>query len=129
MNRRKPFADIVAEAKAQPAADLSSDSGYASFRDPDGNELAKVGELSPSEARELVREGALLAFEDCGCGGAYGGCDVKWIDVQTSERLAAVSLPRLAKGKRSASWIDLWRGTDVSVVYAHGSVKWGHELA
>ena len=129
VQHRKSFADIVAEAKAAPAAPVSSDAGAAAFKDPEGRELTRVGGLEPSEARALVLEGAQRAFEDCGCGGAYGGCDTTWIDRPTRERVAAESSPRFAKGKRTVSWLDIWQGDGGFVVYAHASVGWGDALA
>ena len=128
MSHEKTFAEIVEEARSSQR-DAPPPSRDVRFRDPDGNELLRVGKVEPAEARRLVRDGALLAFEDCGCGGDAPGCSAIWIDKETRHSLASQSAPRLAGGKRSVSWLDLWESDARLVVYAHGEVKWGHALA
>lgn len=129
MSHEKTFAEIVEEARSSSEREVAPSTRDVRFRDPSGNPLLKVGKVEPAQARKLVRDGALLAFEDCGCGGGAPGCSARWIDQETRQSLASQSSPRLAGGKRSVSWLDLWESDASFVVYAHGDVKWGHALA
>lgn len=130
MGREKTFAEIMAEAKSVPKAvrvvrpgGLNAD---GEFFDPAGNLLTREGEISPKHAQEMVADGAGLAFEGCGCGGA-AGCNAEWIDASVRDGLASTR-PRFVKGYGSPTWIDLWHGEGGPVVYAHGDVEWGDAL-
>lgn len=96
------------------------------FLAPDGDVLIRVkSSISPSKAASLVATGALVAFEDCGCGGYAGGCIPEWV---STERLAAAGKPKFVKGYGSPTWIDIWKSDSSTVVFLHGDVKWGDEL-
>lgn len=128
----KTFAEIVAETLAEPrpmgVPDLRPGSFNANgeFFDRDGHLLAQVGEVTPGEARKLVAQGALLAFEGCGCGG-WAGCQPEWIEESVRAELGA-SKPRFVRAYGSPTWIDLWRSEAGTVVFAHGDVEWGDAL-
>jgi len=131
MSREKTFAEIMAEAKSEPKAErVVRPGGFntdGEFFDLAGNLLTRVGEVSPKQAQELVANGALLAFEGCGCGGS-AGCKAEWIESSVRDGLATMR-PRFVKGYGSPTWIDFWQGEERSVVYAHGDVEWGEALA
>lgn len=131
MKPHKSFAEIVAEAKAEPLpAREVRPGGYSrqgEFFDPSGHLLTKTGQLNPSEARALVLDGAQLAFEGCGCGG-WSGCLPDWTDSELSRQLAEASQPRLLKSD-APTWLDLWENDAGQVVYAHGDVRWGDLFA
>ncbi len=130
MGREKTFAEILVEAKAAPKSRVVGLGGVnadGDFFDPSGNLLVLVGEISPERAQELVAQGALLAFEGCGCGGS-AGCAAEWFQAPILHALASKK-PRFVKGYGSPTWIDLWESDAGSVVYAHGDVEWGDVLA
>lgn len=124
---RKPtFAEIVDEVKAterEPDGRNIVRPGKFNLAgrlfDPNGVALERGEELTPAEARAAVAAGALVAFEGCGCGG-WGGCQPSWHSgVEFTKRP-----PRLARHS-SPTWLELWRGDGVEVVFAHGDVEWG----
>lgn len=133
MKPRRSFADIVAEVRAEPipAREVrpGEHSAAGELFDPDGAVLSRVGELSPGQARTYVRQGALLAWEGCGCGG-WQGCQPTWYDDAARRILAERAAPRFRPRRHGApTWIDLWQGDGGPVVYAHGDVVWGDALA
>lgn len=136
MKRSRPsFADVVAEVKAQaaPARGVVVRPGEhtpgGELLDPEGNLVTCVGEISRGQARTLVRSGALLAWEGCGCGG-WTGCQPTWFDAEVRSALRERSTPRFKTKRHGApTWIDLWQGDGGSVVYAHGDVVWGDAFA
>ena len=131
MRRGKTFAEILAQAKSEPKAERVVRPGglnaAGEFFDLAGNLLTRLGEISPEQAQQLVADGALLAFEGCGCGGS-AGCKAEWVDASVRGGLARTS-PRFVKGYGAPTWIDVWQGEDGYVVYAHGDVEWGDALA
>lgn len=80
--------------------------------------------VDPVAARELVRAGAAVVFERCGCGGGVGGCVPQWPNRLESRRVAAEAAPRFTARHGSPTWIDTWRGGDEVVVFLHGDVEW-----
>ncbi|MFT4265044.1 MAG: hypothetical protein QM572_16795 [Nocardioides sp.] len=132
MSRRdRTFAEIAAEAKAAPKHERTVRPGGFNVNgelfDPSGHLLSRIGEVSPKRAQELVADGALVAFEGCGCGGSVG-CETEWIEPGVLGILAS-SRPRFVKGHGSPTWIDLWEGDAGLALYAHGDVEWGGLLA
>lgn len=123
---RKSFAEIVAEVQAAPgsgADDLTDRTN--TLRDPNGTVLERtLPDATPQLAARLVREGALLAFEGCGCGG-WAGCPLVWIDEAGRSR-AAQATPRFGRHARRGwpSWIEVWEGSTATLVYVHGDVVW-----
>ncbi len=131
MKRAKTFAEIAAEAMAEPQQERVVRPGtfndHGDFFDLSGNLLARIRGVTPKQAQELVADGATVAFEGCGCGG-WAGCAARWIDAATSVELGLIR-PRFVKGHGSPTWIDLWEGDGGSVVFAHGDVEWGDAFA
>lgn len=131
-NERRTFADIVAEAAAEPPhVRVVRPGGHnddGDFFDPAGNLLVRVREIASRTARELVRDGAQLAFEGCGCGGGVGGCPTTWIAPALAMAAAEAASPRPVKGFGSPTWIDHWTGDGGDVVYVHGDVEWKDAL-
>ena len=89
-----------------------------------------TSEITPDQAADSMRGGALLVFESCGCGGGPGGgCEIEWFDSADVVRATLRSEPTFVRGFGSPTWIDLWSGKDRQVVFAHGDVKWGSILS
>ncbi len=133
MRPKKTFSEIVAEVHAQPprkpAVYPGGHSPDGAFSDPAGHRLTRVSALSPNETQQLVLDGALLAWEGCGCGGFAGGCQPTWVEDGERIRIASSSTPRFTEHPGVlSSWIDLWEHEETVVVYAHGSVVWEDAL-
>lgn len=95
------------------------------FFSPSGTRLEKQrSELTPAQAQRFVAEGALVAYEGCGCGGS-GGCTPSWANNEQLVQLRSGPKPRYVKGFGSPTWIDLWADGSSQVVFAHGDVEWG----
>lgn len=95
------------------------------FFSPTGTRLKQErAELTPAQAQQLVADGALVAYEGCGCGGS-GGCTPTWASDQQLEQARIGSKPRYVKGFEAPTWIDLWTDDTTQVVFAHGDVEWG----
>lgn len=127
--RRAPtFSEIVDEERAKPDPRLRQvRPGHVDVDgelvDPDGNLVVSVtAQITPKQARQLVDEGALVAFEECG---GLGGCSPSWF---APEQVPAGVRPRFVKGYGSPTWIDLWEGEESTVVFLHGDVEWGDML-
>jgi hypothetical protein len=129
--KRPTFRDIVAEVQRAPRQLIDvrpgSVNGKGQLFDPHGRLLTKDhAQITPADAAEQIRQGALLAFEGCGCGGS-GACSISWIDAPMLRALRETK-PTFVKGYGSPTWIDLWSGDGVAVVFAHGDVEWGDAL-
>lgn len=131
MPRKKTFAEIAAEARAEPKLQRVVRPGGVNqdgeFFDLSGHLLIRIGEVTPKKAQELVTEGASVVWEGCGCGGS-SGCTAQWIEASIRDGLGS-ERPRFVKGYGSPTWIDLWEGDGGFVVYAHGDVEWGDAFA
>lgn len=132
MEEKRTFADIVAEVEAEPGPTMEVCAGAhnedGDFFDPAGNRLERVRrEITPKDAKRYLRNGAQLAWEACGCGG-WSGCVPSWIAADVRRGLADGPKPRFVDRHDAPTWIDLWRGPNGSVVYAHGDVEWGDAL-
>lgn len=133
MSGRRPqartFAEIAAEARAvpPPAPDVRPGrfNAVGELFTPDGVHVVRTGEVTPVEARSLVMAGALLAFEDCGCGGRAGGCAPRWVSGAVASVAAQAGVPSFVKGQGAPTWLDLWESEGTLVVFAHGDVVWG----
>ena len=94
------------------------------FFTPEGVVVRRTkDEVTPAEAAALVRDGARVAFEGCGCGG--GGCTPLWPTSANAADAAAVGKPTFTDAYGSPTWIDVWESEDQSVVFLHGDVSWG----
>jgi hypothetical protein len=131
VKRRKSFAEIVAEAKAEPTTERDiRPGGYnaaGDLFDRDGNLLERIGEVTPSEAQRHVRDGAQLAWESCGCGG-WSGCLPTWVEDDIRGALGDGPTPQFTRRHHAPTWIDLWQGDGGPVIYAHGDIKWSNAL-
>lgn len=130
--RKLTLAEIVEEVRATPRPPIAVRKGSfnsaGQLFDPAGAPLTPVkNPITPARAAELVAEGALVAFEGCGCGGFAGGCQPEWADSESLTRLTAADNPRFVKGYGSPTWIDEWSSDSSTVVFLHGDVEWGDE--
>lgn len=95
---------------------------------PTGARLSCVEtDVDEERAAALVRAGAEVAFESCGCGGG-GGCKPIWPGGTAIETLAAAALPRVHVHAAAPTWIDVWAGDGVTAVFCHGDITWGSVL-
>lgn len=132
MKHRKTFAEIVAETAAIPTPEPTTSFGVfdeaGDLWDPAGHRLHRVkAEITPAQARKIVREGGQLAWESCGCGG-WQGCQPIWVSQAARAQLGDGPKPRFTNRYHSPTWIDLWAGDAGRVVLAHGDVAWGDAL-
>ena len=137
---KQSFSGIVADVRVKADSDRNRrgapqprPGGFnldGEFFDPSGVLLRlAASEITPDQAADSVRSGALLAFESCGCGGVPGGgCKIEWFDSADVGRANLYGEPTFVRGFGSPTWIDLWLGNDRQVVFAHGDVKWGSML-
>jgi hypothetical protein len=137
---KKSFSEIAADIRVKADSDIGRRGGpptrpgtfnlAGEFFDPTGVLLRlATSEITPDQAANAVRNGALLAFESCGCGGGPGGgCKIQWFDSADLGRAKLHGEPTFVRGFGSPTWIDLWSGDDRQVVFAHGDVKWGSIL-
>lgn len=92
--------------------------------DPSGTvyrELARV--VSGAHVVELVSQGALVAWDSCGCGGY---CPVDWLDEAQRAALLAGGAPRIRVKNRPEASMSQWRADDgSSLVLLSGPVRWG----
>lgn len=123
---KRSFADVVREARTAPHAPQPHAAGLT---DPVGRRWREVEEsISESRAQELVRDGAELAWDDCGSLGY--GAPVKWISRADAADLATHGPPTLRVNKRHTAGLSSWRSDDGSwLVLATQSVRWGDLLA
>jgi hypothetical protein len=138
---KQSFSEMVADMRVKADSDLNRRGGPPSrpgafnlageLFDPRGVLLRlAASEITPDQAADSVRGGALLAFESCGCGGGSGGgCEIEWFDSADFVRANLRGEPAFVRGFGSPTWIDLWSGNDRQVVFAHGDVKWGSILS
>jgi hypothetical protein len=97
------------------------------FFDPSGRLLVlKQQAVGPAEAVQRVSDGALVAFEGCGCGG-WAGCAPEWFTGDRLLRLRTGPGPRFVRGHGAPTWIDVWASGAGEVVFAHGEVDWAGE--
>lgn len=76
-------------------------------------------DIACAEAAGEVSAGALVAVEECGCGGG-GHCAPEWFRPgQTSAE------PTQRPHDPTPTWIDIWRTADGRrVVFCHGALQW-----
>jgi hypothetical protein len=99
------------------------------FFDPDGLRLHPVQEAAtPEEAQRLVRAGALVVYETCGCGGWVGSCAPQWLREAPLAALRQGPMPSFTGRNGTPTWIDTWANEEHTVVFAHGDVSWGPTL-
>jgi hypothetical protein len=125
---QRSFADVMREARAAPQRPQPP-AAAAGLTDAVGRRWREVEEsISESRAQALVRDGAELAWDDCGSLGY--GTPVRWISRAEAADLAAHGPPTLRVNKRHAAGLSSWRTEDGSwLVLATQSVRWGDRLA
>ena len=126
----KPFAEMVRDLVYTPTppdpamarVDLSAEQ----FRGPNGVVwLRDADTLRAGEALRAVQEGALVAWDSCGCG---GGCRLVWPDTASLQRMAKTP-PEVRDSKQYFGALTGWRSADGRyLVVANGEVRWGEEL-
>jgi hypothetical protein len=136
--RRQTMAQMLERLRSQPPA-LPPGGGLVAVPDtrtgvdlpgPAGELFARVArDVPPGQAVTLLRAGALVAWDSCGCGG-YCGFD--WLDVDRRQSLLRADRPRVGGRAKKGQWGTLshWRspaGTDL--LLAENYVHWGTELA
>jgi hypothetical protein len=95
------------------------------FFDLSGHVLTcTTSDVTPETAQALVDDGAVIAFEGCGCGGG-NGCGPEWFVDDALASVRGGSRPRFVRGYGSPTWIDVWTSDESTVVFAHGDVVWG----
>ena len=122
--KAKPFAEVVREVEQQPVATVRDYSGVV---DPNGRRWHQhLAEISPARALELVKEGAPVAWDPCGCGG-YCGFD--WFAADDVARMVAAGTPTVRHTKRKRGNLSVWTSDDGGVlVVAEDAVQWGDAI-
>jgi hypothetical protein len=117
----KPFVDIVREVEDQPVVPAADSSGVV---DPNGKRWHRhLLKISPARALELAKEGALIAWDPCGCGGY---CGFNWYGAADAARMVAAGTPTVRSTKRRKGNISLWTSDDGGVlVVAEDAIQWG----
>ena len=87
---------------------------------PDGRVYRRTKDhIKPGRAQELLRAGAAMAVDDCGCGGY---CGLDWPSLSERTELGQRP-PRLAKNR--FGWLDEWQSSDGhSLLLQYGDVRW-----
>lgn len=129
---RKSFADEVRELRQQPRprpvdVPMHLDFSADRFRGPGGVIWERIGDvLEPSVARQLVLDGALVAWDPCGCG---GGCGLTWLDDDARQRLGQAT-PDVRPSKRYEGALVRWQNAeDRNLLVVQWPVQWGDEFA
>jgi hypothetical protein len=126
----KPFVEMVRDLvyaptppEPAPGVDLSAEK----FHGPGGVVwLRDADTLTASEALRAVEQGALVAWDSCGCG---GGCPLKWPDTASLQRMSKTA-PEVPDSKRYFGALTGWRSVDGRryLVVVNGAIRWGEEL-
>lgn len=127
--RSRPFADVVREVReAEDGTPAPRELPGRRLVDPAGRAWREVEEdLTEDRARELVRDGAGLAWDDCGSLGH--GAPVDWVPRDEAAALAAAGPPVLRTGRHRSAGLSAWRTDDGAwLVLASMSVRWGRRL-
>ncbi|WP_213815740.1 hypothetical protein [Glaciihabitans sp. dw_435] len=135
--KHKPtLADFVRELEAAPSSgrvDVPKEpairpSGFnedGELFDHDGMPLMLWQTTTPHGAANFIADGALLAYELCGCGG-FAGCQPVWVAPDVVSRIKPGSKPNLVdRPNTPEGWIDVWGNTNGTVVFLHGGIEWG----
>ena len=127
---RKTFAETLAEVRATPARAARVPSGHHGdcWGDQEGNRYDLVtDELSADDAVQLARDGAVVVYDECGCGGS--GCDLDWLSDDEARRVAEAGTPDLHPSKHGRANLEHWRSADGrDLVVAAGEVSWGDRI-
>jgi len=129
--RRESFAEIVREERARPPRPDRTRLPPGRHDDLlvlDGRRYTLITEpLEAAQARTLVRNGAQLAFDPCGCGGRCG------IQILHEHALARQhGNPTIGQGPNHPGSLSSWAAVEppeTTLVLASGHVSWGQALA
>lgn len=121
---RWPFAEVVREVLDAPAPRQAETGGV---RDPSGTYwVQSKEEISPDEALTSVSDGALVAYDPCGCGGS---CGFRWFTPDELTRLLRSGAPVVRRTKRHRGNLSEWVSADGGVlVVAEDAVRWADLL-
>ncbi len=118
------FEDVVAGLRrARPIPALLDTVPFGQLPPTDPQRVAypiAVRALRPAQARELVADGAVLAWDGCGCGAAQ--C-LTWFGSSDRDRLALGGTPVAEEGD-----LWLWSNADGDVAVIAGSDTEGGDL-
>jgi hypothetical protein len=122
-HRRQTFAEIVADVESSPPAPPPRPGRHLDrMIDPSGVSYGLVDDISPERALELARDGALVAWDPCGCG---GGCGFEWYSPDDVQAMVASGRPTIRR-KHPVAGIDEWRSADDAVLLVvNECVTWG----
>ena len=128
---QESFADVVARVKASPARPAFVPPGRDGNTWGDTSQHRAYGlvtdELTPSDAQALVLNGAVLVYDECGCGGTE--CQLDWVSSEDGQRLAASGPPVLRPSKNGRADLEHWRSADgQDLVVAAAEVTWGSRI-
>jgi hypothetical protein len=121
---RPTFSELLDQEKSQV---VEPQSPAFDEVDDDGRGLVLVeNSISPERAHQLVLDGAVVAWDDCGSRG-WSGNKVVWFDDADTRRLATAGPPTLRRKKnhRDANLVEYRREDGRPVVIAEMSVRWG----
>src|SRR5437868_2050278 len=95
--RPESMADIVREVESRPPPvprpGMSID---RVLTHQDGRRYREVGQVSPARALDLAVEGAVAAWDWCGCD---GGCGFEWYSAKDVVEMASSGPPTFVGGK------------------------------
>ena len=132
--RGTTFADLVRAEQSRPArpdrrrlppgrhGDLLVDAAHRRSTLVDAH-------LDAPRAGALVRGGATVAFDPCGCGGA---CGISTLEPDRLARLTSAGDPIVSDDRRHPGELSSWVAEDdrsTLLVLASGRVVWGRNLA
>ena len=135
--RRQPtFSEIVSEVNATPVPPAAKtywsgglDRDGETWADPSGTRYLLVTEaLDPVDAVQLARQGALVVYDSCGCGG-QSGCDLDGLSADDVAELGKAAPPRVGRPKRTWGRLAHYRsaqGRDLVAVAVN--VNWGDRI-
>ncbi len=96
----------------------------------DGRRYTLITEpLEAAQARTLVRHGAQLAFDPCGCGGR---CGIQILHEDALAGLRQHGNPTIGQGPNHPGSLSTWTTVEppeTTLVLASGHVIWGQALA
>jgi len=80
----------------------------------------------PSFAYAVAAAGAILGWDECGCG---GDCGYRWFDEKAVARVVAAGPPTIRRGKHERGAISVLRSDDGgSLLVVRAPVVWGDAL-
>jgi hypothetical protein len=124
-HHRPTFADIVAEVESAPPPQERSAGYYGdTVVDAAGNVYGlTASDIDAARARELAATGAVVIWDDCGCGGY---CGLEWLDAAEVRALVASGPPDILHKKRRRGSIAAYATDDGRpLLYVEDAVRWG----